>query len=59
MKFKELEDLLQIIRVEQSLGNESVDDLDILLYVNGKAGLVDKVYIAENRVYNDKVLVIR
>lgn len=59
MTFKELEDLLQIIKVEQGLGNQDVSDYPIVLYVKGKAIPVDNVYIAENKVYNDKVLVVR
>lgn len=59
MTFKELEDLLQVIKVEQGLGNQDVSDYPVMLYVNGKARVVDMVYVAENRVYNDKVLVIK
>lgn len=59
MTFKELEDILQIIKVEQGLGNKDISDYPVMLYVNGKAKVIENVYVAENKVYNDKVLVVR
>lgn len=58
MTFKELEDLLQIIKAEQSIVNQDVSDYPVMLYINGRAKVLDMVYVAENRAYNDKVLVV-
>ena len=58
MNVKELKDTLEIMTFENNCHNRDIEDFNLVFYHNGKAISINRVYIAENSMYNNKVVVM-
>lgn len=58
MTVKELRNLLEVITAEQALFEMNIDDIEVVIYDQGKTRAVKRVYVPVNLVYNNKVLAI-
>lgn len=55
MTLTELKDMVDILLVERQLGNKGDEDPKIVYYKNGKAISINKIYIAETKMYGETV----